>query len=140
METNCRHSAGFIMGVGAASLAVVLILILANKHASARFGGDRPDNKAAHMVRTACGLGAKASQDSNPIVSLVHATTAKAYLDAAQHVSPAGFAKAGVDAAGDIRENIASLTRKAMQQITQKCPALGIGGADRFVVGAGWVA
>ena len=141
METGCQgHNAAFLLGTGAAVVAVVVLLSLANKHASSRGGGGDQRAKVRHLLQTACALGAKATQDRNPVVALVHTATAKAYLDAAQHVSPSGFAQASAGATGDVRERTAELMRKAMQQITRKCPALGVGGADHFVVGAGWVA
>lgn len=129
------------MGVGAASLGAVLILSLMSKASNTTAPVDgRTRKRINHLVRVACSQGAQAAQDKNPVIALVHVATAKAYLDAAQHMSGGVLTTAsGVDTTGDIRDRVATTTRAAMKAIAQRCPKLAVSGAEHFSLGAGWV-
>ena len=133
------------MGVGVATLAAVVVLSFANKHVGARSGSalcQETPKRAAHLYRVGCSQGVQARQDKNPAIALVHVATAKAYLDAAQHVCGGGKIVAGsggVDTCADIREKIAETTRQAMKAIAQRYPKLAVSGAEHFTLGAGWV-
>ena len=135
------HTAAFTLGCGAATVGAVLLLSLLSKGS----GGSPPIDATSrkrinHLVRVACSQGAQAAQDKNPVIALVHVATAKAYLDAAQHMSGGVLTTAsGVDTTGDIRDRVAATTRAAMKAIAQRCPKLAVSGAEHFSLGAGWV-
>ena len=137
------HSAAFVLGVGAVAVTAVVLLSLANKHIGAKTGGAvcaATQKKAVHLYRVGCSQGVQARQDKNPVIALVHVATAKAYLDAAQHVAGGKTVlSGGVDTCVDVREKIADTTRAAMKAIAQKYPKLAVSGAEHFTLGAGWV-
>ena len=136
------YSAAFVMGVGVAAVAIVVVLALANKHVSSKNDSLQPSTlkKVSHLYRIGCSQGAQAAQDKNPLIALVHVATAKAYLDAAQHVSGgAPLTANGVDTSADVREKISETTRSAMKTISHKYPKLAVSNAEHFSLGAGWV-
>ena len=96
------------------------------------------------LTQTACAEASKAKQDSNPIMAFMHSCTAKAYLDACVHLSGTNLETltqlAGDGIGEDVRIQLSNIIQKNMQTITSRYPALSIKGAERFALGAGWVA
>ena len=136
------YSAAFVMGVGVAVVGAVILLALANKHIQNKNESLQPGTikKVSHLYRIGCSQGAQAAQDKNPLISLVHVATAKAYLDAAQHISGgAPMTEDGVDTSADVRDKISETTRAAMRAISQQYPKLAVSNAEHFSLGAGWV-
>lgn len=131
------------------SLGLVLAVIIGSilsKTANNANPGLTPNlkKKIKHLVRTGCSMAVMAKQDSNPLISVIHCYTAKAYMDAAQHFSGGNLASItrsfGIDVQKDVIGRLESLTKRAMKKLHAQCPKLSTKGSEHFSIGADWVA
>lgn len=124
----------------------VFVVSLASMHINRQSATMTPEiqKRIKHVTQTAFAQAATGAQDRNPILSLIHFTNAKAYLNACQHISGGNLSalerQFGVNIETDLKPKLLKGLSKAIKTITTRCPKLAIKGAGQFAIGAGWVA
>ena len=91
------------------------------------------------LVQEAIRWGVTSTQDSNPVISLTHATYAVAYLNVARHlVTDQDIAQIVGSEPREIMHDLQQKQSAAMQRICQECPQIQPD-LGRFGTHTGWI-
>lgn len=124
----------------AAGVVVVIIVISIVSRISMSWTGSTPDtiDKASRILRAASQWSVTAEQDKNPVLALMHNTTAKTYVNALREMLPdAEIANALKVDAKDMLQKIEKMEQKIHRKIAAVAPALIPNG--QFTGRTGWV-